>query len=65
MSEEALWNLAEQVMTAEQWLAFWLRFREDFTVADISRMLRISRQAVDARLDGARRRLEKAMKEAA
>jgi len=63
--ELALWQLAERVMTKEQHLAFWLRHGEDFTVADISRMLGISRQGVDARLEGGRRRLEKAMKEAA
>jgi len=65
VNEAETWALAERVMTAEQHLAFWLRHHEDFTVTAISRMLGVSRQAVDARLEGGRRRLEKAMKEAA
>lgn len=63
--DAATWDLAKQVMTAEQHLAFWLRFHEDFTVTEIARMLSISRQAVDARVEGGRRRLLRAMKEAA
>ncbi len=64
-AETEMWTLALQVMTDDQYTAFWLRHHEDFTVTSISRMLGISRQAVNARLEGGRRRLEKAMKEAA
>lgn len=63
LREQHLWNLAEQVMTPEQLQAFQLRFRDDFTTTDIARMLGVSRQAINARLDGARRRLEKALNE--
>jgi DNA-directed RNA polymerase specialized sigma24 family protein len=62
VNEAETWELAEQVMTKEQHLAFWLRHHEDFTVTQISRMLGISRQAVDARIEGGRRRLQQALK---
>ena len=65
VSEEQAWALAAVVMTKDQHLAFWLRHHEDFTATDISRMLGISRQATDARIEGGRRRLLKAIKEAA
>lgn len=62
-TEQQAWQLAKTVMTPDQHLAFWLRHHEDFTIIQISRMLGVSRQAVDARLEGGRRRLEKALTE--
>lgn len=55
MSEEALWKLAEQVMGTDLYLTFWLRHNAEFSSAQIAEMLRITRQAVDARLAKAAR----------
>ncbi|HWT46560.1 MAG TPA: hypothetical protein VN085_11365 [Vicinamibacterales bacterium] len=57
MSEEALWKLAEQVMGTDLYLTFWLRHNAEFSSEQIAEMLRITRQAVDARLAKAARLL--------
>lgn len=57
MKETQLWQLAEQVMTPDQHLAFWLYYHEDMPTTDIAAALGISRQATDQRIKAGLKRL--------
>ncbi len=67
VSEQEAWELAEQVMSPNQYLAFWLHHHEGFSQRQIATMHGISRSTVQSRIEGGRLRLLRAvqLKEAA
>jgi DNA-directed RNA polymerase specialized sigma24 family protein len=56
-TEQRIWATANQTLTRKQLEAFTLRHRYQLTVTDIAAHLGISRQAVEARLQHANRRI--------
>lgn len=63
MNERELFELAEQVLTDTQFRRLHLRHWEGFSVAQIAMMEQVSRQAVNASLEGAVRALRAARTE--
>lgn len=55
--EQQLWAKARQTLTTRQYEALWLHVRCDIPIEEIARSYGVSRQAITARLAGARRRL--------
>jgi DNA-directed RNA polymerase specialized sigma24 family protein len=57
MTEAELWNTARTILTRKQYDALFMRYKLDLTSDTIAHHLGITRQAVDARLATARKRL--------
>jgi len=55
--ELQLWATARHVLTDLQYEALWMRVYCDIPIEDIARSYGVTRQAIHARLAGARRRL--------
>lgn len=58
-TEQQIWQAAHQTLTQKQLEAFTLHHRYQLTVADIAEHLGVTRQAVDARLWNANRRIHR------
>jgi DNA-directed RNA polymerase specialized sigma24 family protein len=55
--QPTIWQTAAQILTPKQLEAFTLHHRYELTITDIAAHLQITRQAVDARITAAERRL--------
>jgi predicted DNA-binding protein YlxM (UPF0122 family) len=60
MTDQQLWQLAESVMTPNQYQAFWLHHHESISVRKIAKGLGISRSAVRDRIESGTLRLQSA-----
>jgi RNA polymerase sigma-70 factor (ECF subfamily) len=61
-SNEALWRAVRQI-DAKHRIPIVLRYVHDFSVAEISKILQIPEGTVHSRLNTARRKLQKVLKE--
>ena len=55
--DRQLWAVASRVLTTTQYETLWLHVACEASIDDIARSYGVSRQAIHARLAGARRRL--------
>jgi RNA polymerase sigma factor (sigma-70 family) len=65
VTEEQLWEIAEQVMTPAQFNVFVSHHRDGLSQRTIAKDLGVSRSTVQSRLEGGRRRLLEAVKQEA